>query len=251
MIYAPEHFPSLRVDAGAGFLHATIRTGIEDLSIRLFLRALDGGALPAPRPPLRSDALALAELDGVPPDRHAAMGQVHGAAARWIDGPGNFPGTDALLTAEPGLHLLVHVADCVPVFLFAPAGRAVAAIHAGWRGLEAGVVRNAVRSLLERTRTEASALLAWIGPHIEGACYEVGEEVTARFPAEHRTVSARGRPALDLRRAVESQLAALGVDGARVTDAGPCTRCNLHLFPSHRGERGEAARIVGRVGLIR
>jgi YfiH family protein len=175
----------------------------------------------------RADTLAAVE-PGAPPV--AALRQVHSATLVAVDAPGFHGEGDALATTLGGLALSVITADCVPLLL--ATGNAVAAVHAGWRGVAAGVVARAAASL----GSGASGRRAWIGPAIDACCYEVGEEVAgAVVAASDRSVATpgpRGRPHLDLRRAVALQLTAMG--WTVVTQVGPCTRCTGELLWSYR-----------------
>ncbi|MGH3445437.1 MAG: polyphenol oxidase family protein, partial [Nocardioidaceae bacterium] len=134
----------------------------------------------------RNIELAVGELSGAPPGvvRWAGMRQVHGAEVHLVDAGRQQSESvaDALVTAEPGVVLLVRIADCVPVLLADQASNAVAVVHAGRSGLAAGVVPRAVKRLRAlgaarsaTTATQESAgserLVAWIGPHVCGACY--------------------------------------------------------------------------------
>ncbi len=145
---------------------------------------------------------------------------------------------DALVTRRPGLALAVAAADCVPVVVGA-AGR-LAAIHAGWRGIVAGVVGHAV----ERLGGETAGLLAWVGPAIGPCCYEVGDDVAQRVEAASapRAVRSggRGRPHLDLQAAVAAQLAACGI--REVRHLATCTRCHPERLWSYRREGAAAGR---------
>ncbi len=161
---------------------------------------------------------------------------------------------DALVTTQRGLALTVVTADCVPVLVAERRqGRGWAAVHAGWRGLVAGVVARAVARLqtaIASTSTSTSIptsdgaqttpvdMMAWIGPAIGVCCYEVGEEVAEAVVAAtggdgslvHR--GAGGRAHLDLPRAAALQLRAAGVEQIRRIEV--CTRCNPDLLHSFR-----------------
>lgn len=160
---------------------------------------------------------------GVPPERLALVHQVHGrtvceADAATVSGPAGVLGeADAVFTRASGVAVAVRTADCVPILLAAPEGP-VAAVHAGWRGAAAGVVRATVEALAEAGVAPA-ALVAAIGPSIAGAHYEVGAEVVEALaatgvPAERFVTgrSERGRPCVAVAAAVEAQLRALGVE---------------------------------------
>lgn len=164
--------------------------------------------------------------------------QVHSAIPR-AAAPGFCGEGDALWTGRRDLALAVVTADCVPVLLAAQ-GR-VAAVHAGWRGIAAGVVPATLRAW----STGSSGVRAWIGPAIGPCCYEVGEEVARSIAdaASPRVVcrpAGRERPHLDLQEAVALQLAASGVE--RVERIGLCTRCEAGDLWSYRREGPGAGR---------
>jgi YfiH family protein len=138
---------------------------------------------------------------------------------------------DGHATSTMALSPLVLVADCLPVALSGPGG--VAMLHCGWRGLAAGIIASGV--------FEVRADTAAIGPGIGPCCFEVGEEVLARF--EHLGDGIAEGRMLDLPEVVERQLAAAGV--ADVERAGVCTSCEPELFFSHRRDQGETGRQAG------
>jgi YfiH family protein len=169
----------------------------------------------------------------------AWLRQVHSATV--VDAAAGECGEgDALVAPAGDLALAVVTADCVPVLL-AGGGR-VAAVHAGWRGVAGRIVP----ATLERM----DAAVAWIGPAIGPCCYEVGDDVAARVTAvsgdEVARPGPRGRPHLDLRRAVEIQVRASGV--GEVHQIGPCTRCAGDVLRSYRRDGRGAGRNVSLIG---
>ena len=195
-------------------------------------------------PEVRAAALAqVAAESGATP---VLMHQVHGADAVLVDdwGSGPPPTGDALYTSQPGVALLARAADCVPVLLADPATGWIAAAHCGRPGLAAGVVPAVVAALHERG---ARPSVAWIGPHVCGACYEVPAElqdgVTALVP-EARSTTSWGTPALDLGAGVRAQLEASGTTDIRVVDA--CTREDP-TWPSYRRDGAAATRFAGAI----
>lgn len=193
-------------------------------------------------PAERAEALRrLAEESGATP---VLMHQVHGADTALVDdrGAGSPPSCDALYTAQPGVALLARAADCVPVLLADPGTGWIAAVHAGRPGLAAGVVPAAVAALRDRG---AEPAVAWIGPHVCGACYEVPadlqEEVAALVP-EARSTTSWGTPALDLGAGVRAQLEAAGIGDVRAVEA--CTREDAS-WPSYRRDGAAATRFAG------
>jgi YfiH family protein len=173
------------------------------------------------------------------------MQQVHGASVAAVDGPRPDPvrETDGLVTATPGLALVVLVADCVPVLIASPT--AVAAVHAGRVGAAAGVLPAAV-SALSGAGADLGAADALLGPAVCGACYEVPaemrDEVEAALPGS-ATATRRGRPGLDLRGGLARQLSTLGIP--RIVIDSRCTAEDPELF-SHRrdGTTGRQAALT-------
>jgi YfiH family protein len=192
----------------------------------------------------REQTLAAVELPAPPV---AALRQVHSARVVAVDGAGFAGEGDALVTERAHLGLSVITADCVPLLLAAPdvVGWRLAAVHAGWRGIVGGVVTAALSRLLADEASRA-AVRAWLGPAIGSCCYEVGEEVAGPVVAasapEVASEGPRGRPHLDLRRAVSLQLAAAGVPAPRIV--GPCTRCHPEVLWSYRRDGAKAGRNI-------
>ena len=155
------------------------------------------------------------------------------------------PEADALVTRTSGRVLVVHAGDCVPVGLVHRGG-AVAAVHAGWKGLEAGVI-GAAAAAIRATAGADDEVLAVIGPHIRVDRYEFGDEdltrLVARFGADVGGRTDEGRPALDLTAATRAALAEADVTIAHVST--DCTAAAADRYWSHRA-RGEA----GRIGLV-
>lgn len=174
--------------------------------------------------------------------------QVHGAAVVDADAHGEAEArllsADALFATRRGLAVGVRTADCVPLLVGDRRSRAVIAIHAGWRGVVAGVVPAAIASL--RARVGEGALVVAIGPHIRGPSFEVGEDVAAQIQgvAHGRSVvvgrSAEDKPLVDLTVALRAQLAALGIDA--IDDVGGCTLTEAERFFSFRRDAQRSGR---------
>lgn len=156
--------------------------------------------------------------------------QVHGAALSTDDAP--LAEADGQVTARAGVGAAVLVADCLPVAVAGPRG--VAMLHAGWRGLAAGVLAHGVRAL------GTGPLAAAIGPGIGVCCFEVGDEVREAL-AGHEGAR-RGRN-LDLKRIARRQLREAGVE--EVADCDLCTCCEPGLFFSHRRDGERTGRQAG------
>jgi polyphenol oxidase len=162
--------------------------------------------------------------------------QVHGVDVVRCDGPGagEEPVADASVTSIPGTVLAILTADCLPVVFAADDGSEVAAAHAGWPGLSAGMLEATVAAM----RTPAERLLAWIGPAAGPQRYEIGVEVRDRFLAQDahaHTAFVPTRPGhwrVDLFAIARMRLAHVGV--TRVHGGGVCTISDPQRFYSHR-----------------
>jgi YfiH family protein len=178
---------------------------------------------------------------GLPPAGWAAGDQVHGRALRTVSrptAPGRFRAVDGLLTGRPGLALRVHAADCVPVFVAAPAARAAALVHAGWRGAAAGILPRAVRRLAKDFDANPADLRVSLGPHIRSCCYTVGPDVARRFRryagAVRPSKGKSGEAALGLETALRRQALAAGVRPGRFTSAPYCTGHDRRFYSFRR-----------------
>lgn len=179
--------------------------------------------------------------------------QVHGREVFWSEGAmsdpkdlASLPAADAIATATPRRLASVRTADCVPILLACPRRGAVAAVHAGWRGLMLGVIEAAVDRLVAGA-ADRGALLAAIGPAIGVDAYEVGEDVVEAF-------AGAGRPAvlrrderglrLDLFETTRRQLVDLGVSPARIDGAPCCTHADPARFFSYRRDGARSGRLA-------
>ncbi len=150
---------------------------------------------------------------------------------------------DAHLTAVPGLLLTVSVADCVPVYLADPDRRVIGLLHAGWRGVAAGILPRALEALTDRWDVDPGDVRVHLGPAICGRCYEVGPEVHVALGLEE---PAGPRP-VDLRALLIGQAFQAGIHRASASVSAWCTRCDSDRFFSHRA--GSAGRQVGFLGI--
>jgi YfiH family protein len=180
--------------------------------------------------------------------------QVHGnhvamfeAAAELDDAE---PQADAAITRTAGVVLAILAADCLPILLCAADGSEVAAVHAGWRGLVAGVIEACIGNM----RAPASKLMAWLGPAIGPASYEVGDEVRAAFVAQAHAASEAFTPTrprhwrCDLYTLAQQRLQALGV--TQIHGGGFDTFSDQRLYSYRRdaGQSGRFATLIYRAG---
>jgi YfiH family protein len=183
--------------------------------------------------------------------------QVHGRAVHRVPADadpaaGGIVDADAIVSTRDDAAIAVRIADCVPILLADSKGRAVAAVHAGWRGMASGVVRAAVEALAA-AGVEARDLVAAIGPSIGPCCYQVDARVRDAFlPASPGAAAwfdadGPGHWRLNLWRAGRESLLEAGVPAGSIHLAGLCTADHPDWFFSHRREGASAGRMVAAI----
>jgi len=174
--------------------------------------------------------------------------QVHGVDVADLDADARQAPADAAVTRRPGRVCAILAADCLPVLFAADSGDAVAAAHAGWRGLAAGVIEATFQAL----GVSAQRTLVWLGPAIGPEAFEVGSEVREAFlqhdagAHEAFTANTRGRFMADLSLLARRRLKFLGI--TRIFGGGNCTYSAPDQFFSHRrdGACGRQATLIWR-----
>ncbi len=203
-----------------------------------------------------------ARLADALPSPIARLRQVHGAEVHTLpsepgargpylrDAVDERPPADALVSDAVGVTVAVAVADCLPVLIADPGTGACAAVHAGWRGLAAGVVENAVAALQSGHGSDPADLVVGIGPAIGPCCFEVGPEVIAAFAARGYEAEATvpgppdTRPHANLPAVALAIVRRLGVAEQKVADAALCTMCNSDWLWSYRRDAEAAGRML-------
>ena len=198
------------------------------------------------------DRILLERVGGAADASVIRVRQVHGtdlvrARGAWL---GEDPAADGLWSEDSRCTLLVKTADCLPVLLARSDGRRVAAVHAGWRGLVAGILPRAVEAM------EGGELVAALGPCISRNRFEVGAEVAAAFEAEGLGAAVHGpppgskseKPHIDLRQAASLQLEAAGVRAIETSEL--CTWSENELHSYRRDVTHGGASSTGRMGAL-
>ena len=215
------------------------------------------------RNPARDDDWApVATSLQVGPDQLARLHQVHGASVvirRTGDRPaaGPLPDADILVTDDASMAMAIQTADCVPLLVADAVSGVVAAAHAGWRGLAAGVPGVTVVSLARAFGSAPGDLVAAVGPSISAERYEVGGEVRARFEQAGFSSAQVARWFLPGSRpdhwlfdgwaSARDQLESAGLDPANIHVAGLCTATYPDLFCSYRRDGTGAGRIAAAI----
>ena len=193
---------------------------------------------------------------GADPARLYEVSQVHGRnvvcvhAESAVDDVRRIE-ADGLVTGVAGVAVGARTADCVPILLAHPGTGAVAAVHAGWRGVVARILDVAIAHLAEHHGAPSTELVAAIGPHIRPESFEVGPEVASQIAeAAHGDdviLERAPRPHADLARAVRAQLVHAGLAAEHVDDVGGCSLSERERFFSHRRDAGHTGRMLSAI----
>jgi YfiH family protein len=198
---------------------------------------------------------AVAALAGVRRDALRLLHQVHGSAVVVADGSSQAPRptADGIVTADPGLALVVRVADCAPLLIADSTRGVVAAVHAGWRSTMQRIGPAAVSAMVREYGSRPEDLVVAMGPSLGTCCGEMGEEVVEAFrdaghdqaTLERWFIREPGRkPHFDLWRANREQLERAGVPPQAIHVAGLCTRSHRDAFHSYRAQGASAGRMA-------
>jgi YfiH family protein len=208
--------------------------------------------------------------------------QIHSDLIHFVDAETKeIPTGDGLITSATGIVLGIQTADCLPIILVDVKHRAVGVFHAGWRGTLKRIAEKGVGEMHRHFGTRAADIKAAIGPGIGNCCYEVGEEVRAKFESQFAyaetlfqevkdsdpvrekypllflTARAPGHSELptkiflDLVEANRRQLMAVGVKKQNIEASPLCTNCHTDLLFSYRGEKGKTGRMMAVAGIRR
>ena len=170
--------------------------------------------------------------NNINPSKIVFANQVHGTSIKKVseDNAGCFmENCDGLITADKNIYLCIFTADCMPVFMADKNKKAVALIHAGWRGLAAGILKNAVLSFEKDVNIKAKDIDVYIGPHIKKCCYSIGDEV------KHAFNLSSDDNYLSLCEQAEKQLKIFNINSIFVSPY--CTYHNSDDFYSYRKEK--------------
>lgn len=191
-----------------------------------------------------------AAVIGITPERTYFLSQVHGRSVVELSGNEDRRETmhvegDALTSTSTTVACGVRTADCVPVLIACEATGRVAAVHAGWRGVEQNIVAETVK--LFSTAHASTSLVAAIGPHISSAAFEVSDDVAERLQHVAGSLDVVRRdvgpkPHVDLRKIVRAQLEGAGVASPRVDDVLGCTMLEQETYFSYRRDGKRSGR---------
>lgn len=181
--------------------------------------------------------------------KHIAIAQqVHKTRVEHVFKGGIYPETDAFVTNEPGLALMIQVADCGAVLFGDATHKVVGAAHAGWRGAQQGIVRKTLDKMLD-LGAKKQFIQVYISPCISVNAFEVGEEVAELFPETFIHRHGFIKPHIDLKSYIESELMDYGIPSKNIVKDDSCTVENDQHFYSFRRESSSAGRMAAVIKL--
>ncbi len=176
--------------------------------------------------------------------------QIHGSEILLVNQPGNYTGFDAQITNSKGICLAVSIADCTPILIYDSKNKALAAIHAGWKGTVNEIVSKTLLALETNFETKSEHCYAFIGACISKQNFEVGDEVADKFSPEFKNYNkTKNKYFVDLKAANKAQLLYFGIPNNQIEVSEYCTVANNALFFSHRKEKGITGRMMAAIGL--
>lgn len=210
---------------------------------------------------LRENYRRFCAATGTDAGRVVMANQVHGTQVRTVGeadikpdllAPTPFE-ADGLVTDVPGITLVVFSADCIPILLFDPVRRVIAACHSGWRGTAAGMAATAVRAMARRYGCQTEDIRAAIGPGIGGCCFETDSDVPQAMTRQLGDLAvpyitrAGEKYRVDLKAVNRAALLRAGLREEHIDVSGECTCCRHDIYWSHRythGVRGSQAAVI-------
>lgn len=187
---------------------------------------------------------------GIPLEHIVLSKHVHGVKVYVANSPIITEGYDALITNKPNLFLAVSIADCTPILIYDYVNNAVAAIHAGWKGTVAEIIKHTLQKMNEVYNTKGSDCIAYIGTCIGYDNFEVGEEVAQHFEDAFKKFNAQKQKwFVDLKSSNKKQLLDFGLPSENIELSPYCTVNDEDLFFSHRRDNGITGRMMAVIGL--
>ena len=190
----------------------------------------------------------LSSLINLDPNKIVSPQQVHSSEVKVVDVPGKIPFTDAIISTSKSVVLSIQVADCIPLYLADPDNNVIGIVHAGWRGIEKGIVANSINKMIT-LGADNNRIIAYIGPSIQKCCFEIGPEVAKKFPINFQINSSYDRSFLDLQKLTKNILINNSISYNNIISSNECTKCNSDKYFSYRNTGLKSGRMIGIIGL--
>ena len=190
----------------------------------------------------------LSSLINLDPNKIVSPQQVHSSEVKVVDVPGKIPFTDSIISTSKSVVLSIQVAYCIPLYLADPDNNVIGIVHAGWRGIEKGIVANSINKMIT-LGADNNRIIAYIGPSIQKCCFEIGPEVAKKFPLNFQINSSYDRSFLDLQKLTINLLINNSILYNNIISSNECTKCNSDKYFSYRNTGLKSGRMIGIIGL--
>lgn len=192
----------------------------------------------------------LAGLLGLDPDRVVSLGQTHSNNVLQSKMPGKYDNHDAAVTSLKDLVLTIRVADCIPFLIYDPINHNRGVVHAGWRGVQNGIIRNSLKQMVDNGSDPADIIILG-GPSLQKCCFEIGPEVAEMFDDKFLEEGNGDRYYLDSFGAAIQQFIDFGVGEKQIISINECTKCTDHKYHSYRRDGVNSGRMIAMIGLVK
>ena len=170
--------------------------------------------------------------------------QIHSTNVNFSNKPGQINRCDGVFTSNPKVVCSIKVADCMPIFFAHKYSSFFGVIHAGWKGLTNGILKN-TSILLNSMKFKLTDFDIFIGPSIQKCCFEVSEDVLDRFPIKYVKQKSTGKFKIDLQKIAFDELATFGFNDNRIKISEDCSYCKEDKYFSYRRDGSNTKRMIG------
>ena len=172
--------------------------------------------------------------------------QIHSNNIAVCTKAGNIIDTDGIITNNKDLILSIQVADCIPIYLYDKNKNIIGLVHAGWRGVNSGIIEKSITKMME-LGSESISIKVLLGPSIRQCCFEIGYEVGKLFDKKFQTINKNNKTQLDLQGVVVDKLINLDIQNKNIIDINECTCCS-DKYHSFRRDSYKAGRMIAMIG---
>lgn len=185
---------------------------------------------------------------GLNQEQIAFQKQIHSDLIKFVDNPGLFGESDALITSKPNIGLAISVADCIPIFIYDKNNKVIAAVHSGWRGTQKQILKKTLNNLKSHWKSDPENLYIYVGPSISQKNYEVRQEVAVQFDQKY-LLKKNGKLYLDVVNANIDMLKIFGIPEEQIEISEYCTYGKKDLLHSFRRDGIISGRSLGVIAL--
>ena len=173
--------------------------------------------------------------------------QIHSTNVNFSNTPGQFDNCDGVFTSNPKVVCSIKVADCMPIFFAHQYLSFYGVVHAGWKGLTNGILKN-TSVLLKKMKFRLTNFDIFIGPSIQKCCFEVSDDIVNRFPSKYVKQKSVGKFMVDYKRLLLMELNSFGFSNDKIKITDDCSYCREDMYFSYRRDGANTKRMIGFIG---